>query len=345
MKKLLLILFTIAITQLSPAQKITYNSSDLAIVGDSYDILKIQYDSTNLQSINDVDPNLWNFSSIIPETEDAVTILSKDEFPQLADLPEGTMVMQRDDESYLCMFLDGNMLKMLGMLIDLNGNLTPMIFPEPQNMLNFPLTIGDNGSSSITFPIQGTPQEFGLEIPFHDSVRFDVSVIATSTVEDTGIVNTSKYNKQAFKISNTTIFKVDAWAHPTFGGWYLFQENIVADSTKMYQYYSPDYGIPMVELNLTWNDSILSYKMIDDEMQNITSIKNTEVIIYPNPAKTNGNIHFSEKITNISLFDITGKTIIRKKGIFNKFRLPDIPKGYYILKTEKPHLTKRLVVN
>jgi hypothetical protein len=345
MKRLILILTSIFISQLIIGQKVTYTASDLAITGDTYDILKIQYDSTSTLSVNDIDPDLWDFSNITPITNDIINILSKDEFPQLVNLPEGTMVMKRSDDNYICMYLNGNMLEMLGMLFNLNDTLTAMIFPEPQNMLHFPLTIGDAGSSNITFPLLGTPDEFGLEIPFHDSLRFDVNIIATSNVEDTGMVTTSKYSKPAFKISNSTIFTVDAWAHPTFGDWYLFQENIVADSTKMYQYYNPDYGIPMVEINLTWNDSILSYKMVDDEIQNITSIRNTELTVYPNPVKSNKRIHFSNKTRNPSLFDITGKLIIRKKGIFREFQLPDIPKGYYILKFESPNITKRLVIN
>jgi hypothetical protein len=344
MKKLFLVLHLITIISIVNAQKVTYTSSDLATVGESFPILKTQYNSANMLSLSEIDPNGWNFSSLVAETQDEISILSKDDFPELAALPEGTMVMEQDDQSYICMYLNGDILEMLGLLVDLNGTLTPMIFPEPQNMLHLPLTIGEGGSSDITFPIQGTPQEFGFDIPFHDSVRFDISVIATSTVEDTGTVQTFQYAKPAFKVVNSTIFNVDIWALPSIGSWYLLQENVVSDSTKLLQYYNPEYGIPMVEVGLSWTDSVLSYKMVDDNTQSIVN-KLTDINIYPNPVKPNNKLHFNQNLTNIALYDITGRLILVKKGTYKNILIPNISDGYYILKSENPLITKRIIID
>ncbi|PLX18560.1 MAG: hypothetical protein C0599_12045 [Salinivirgaceae bacterium] len=345
MKKLILLLSTILLIINVNAQKITFTANDLAITGDSFSMLKIQYDSTNMLSINDVDPFAWDFSNIIANTEDIVNILSKDDFPELASLPDGTMVMEQDEQSYICLNLNGDLLQMLGLLVNLNGTWTPLIFPEPQNVLHMPLTIGEGGSSEITFPITGTPEDFGFEIPFHDSVRFDINVLATTMVEDTGTIQTFQYSKSAFKVANTTIFSVDIWALPSFGSWYLFQENIVADSTKLLQFYNPEYGIPMVEVGLTWNDSILSYKMMDEDAQSIVGTKSGDINVYPNPIAARKNLYFTQKLKNISLYDITGRLIIQHEGIYKQIEIPNLPDGYYILKAEKPFITKRIVVD
>lgn len=325
-------------------QKVNYTADNLAQTGDLFHTLKKHFDSTNSLSINDIDPNKWNFSSVIPETETTIQIYSKDDFIELTDLPNGTMVMQQDNQSYICVNLNGNTLEMLGLLIDLSGNLTPLIFPEPQTMLHFPLTIGESHSSNLIFPIAGTPEEFGFEIPFHDSVRFDISIIASSEIEDTGTVVTHQYSKSAFKVTNTTIFNVDVWAKPSFGGWYLLQENAVADSTRLLQYYNPEYGIPTVEIGLTWNDSILSYKMIDENIQSILTQKTQDYSVYPNPINANQVLYFSQNMTNISFYDVTGRLIKIEKGTYKQIHIPDIPDGYYILKSETPLVTKRIII-
>ncbi len=326
------------------AQDISYSSSNLGEIGDSYHTLKMQYDSASWVPADEIDPQLWDFSAIVPATSDLVEIKSKNDFAGLEDLPETTMVMENDDSSYLCVNLNGDVLELLGIIARINEEYVPIILPEPQEMLHFPLNVGEGGQETMSYSIAGEPEDFNQSIPFTDSIRLEITMTASSMVEAIGYVNTFQNDFPAFKIVNTSIMQADLYAKPTIGGWYLMMEDVVNDSTKSLQFYTPQYGIPVVQVNLTWDDKIKNYQTIDDDLQSITQKTNNALVCYPNPNTPNGILRFNNHLSSIKIFDINGRLIYQAPTATRQIQLPGLNSGVYMVKTGKENSFFKLII-
>lgn len=343
MRNYLLLALTFTLVLSSQAQKVTYIAGDLGQIGDIFHTTKLQYDSANFLSIDDVDAEMWNFSSIEPEVKDTVAILSKDDFPELDSLPENTRVMEDEDNSWLCLQLEDNVLQMLGMLITVEDQRIPYIFDEPQPMLVFPLTIGAGGEETMNYSIYGTPEEFGLDTIPSDSMRFNINMTATNMVEDTGIVVTQQYSYSVFKVKSTNIFSVDVWIK-SFGIWIPAMEDVVSDSTIKYQYFTPEYGIPVVEVNTTWNDKIMSFQMIDEDPNGLFVRQKNDLQIFPVPTQAGSQLHFSQTLSQISIYDMSGRKVFQNMGSTQHINLPEVKDGYYIIKAKEFPQGKKIVI-
>ncbi|WP_462281118.1 T9SS type A sorting domain-containing protein [Salinivirga cyanobacteriivorans] len=344
MKKTILILLILSIWTTAFTQDLTYSSSDMGAVGDLFYTRELQLDTADWIPADSIDPQMWNFSSLQPNQSGTIEILSKNEFPELDTLPESTMVMQNKDNSYTCLNLENNILYLLGMLIDMDGTMFPVLLDPAPEYLHFPLTIGEGGSESINHQIQGTPGDFGLTIPLHDSVRFDINVTASTMVEDTGTVTTLQYAYPAFKVSNSTIFEVDLYGKPSYGGWYLMQNDAVIDSTKGLQFYTPTYGVPVVEVQMSWQNEIQHMRMIDEDPQSIDSIHQSNFDLYPNPIKAQQTLHFSQTLSDVAIFDMNGRLIIKRTSPVAQIKLPNLPEGVYILNSTNLVKPKKIVI-
>lgn len=344
MKQLIVLPIALIITLQGISQKVTYTADDLGETGDIYYTTEIEMDSTEWIPADSIDPQLWNFSSIETDHYDSVEIMSKNAFSELDSLPESTQVIQNQDESYTILNLEGDTLFMLGMLIDFGQEILPVLLDPAPPLFSLPLTIGDGGYDSLAHSIAGTPEEFGLSIPFHDSIRFDMIIKATTLVEDTGTVVTWQYSYPAFKVSNTTILEVDLWAKPSIGDWYLFQDNVEVDSAKGLQFFTPEYGIPVVEVQMNWNNEINSMRMIDEAPQNIVPKSMKQFTMYPNPVQSGMWINFNKLVPDVRIYDITGRLLLQHNKPTQKINLPDMPEGIYLLRSKSLKKTERLIV-
>ncbi|HKK59952.1 MAG TPA: T9SS type A sorting domain-containing protein [Salinivirga sp.] len=344
MKKIILIFLTLSICTTAFTQDLTYSSSDLGAVGDLFYTRELQLDTTDWIPADSIDPQMWNFSSLQPNQSGTIEIYSKNDFPELDTLPESTLVMQNQDNSYTCLNLENNYLYLLGMLMDMDGTLFPVLLDPAPEYLHFPLTIGEGGSETISHQIQGTPEDFNLSVPFHDSVRFDIQITASTMVEDTGTVTTLQYAYPAFKVSNATIFEVDLYGKPSIGSWYLMQDDVAVDSTKGLQFYTPEYGVPVVEVQMTWNNEIQSMRMIDEDPQSIVSIHQTNIDLYPNPIKAQQTLHFSQPLSDVAIFDMNGRLIIKRAKPVEQIKLPHLPEGVYILNSTNLVKPQKIVI-
>ncbi len=331
MKTTLTFLITIFSFSSFFAQDISYTTTHLGEIGDSYHTLKIEYDSASWVPVEEIDPDLWDFSAIVPTTSDIVEIKSKDDFTGLEDLPETTMVMENDDNSYLCVNLNGDILELLGILALMNEEYVPIILPEPQEMLHFPLTVGEGGQETMSYSIAGEPEDFNQTIPFTDSIRLEITMTSSSMVEAIGYVSTFQNDFPAFKVANSSIMQADLYAKPTIGGWFLMQEDVVNDSAKNLQFYTPEYGIPIVQANLSWDDKIKNYQMIDDEIQSVLQPIAETPVAYPNPNTSNGTLNFTNYTSNIQIYDVNGKQIHQYTEKTKQIQLPRLKPGFYIV--------------
>ncbi|MFO7862625.1 MAG: T9SS type A sorting domain-containing protein [Salinivirgaceae bacterium] len=326
------------------AQEISYPAANFANIGDEFPVEYINYDSAEQVAVTELSPDLWDFSAISPTQKDTTRVKSKNDFDALSELPEETLVMKEGDY-YSCMLLEGNLLQMLGILAEVEGQQLPLMFPEPIPMLNFPLTVGAGGETSMEFPITGTPEEFNMNIPMHDSVKFIIEVNASTTVESTGTLQTYNYSYPSFKISNTNIMSVDVYAKAAYVGWYLLEENAMADSTKSLQFFTPDYGIPVCRATLSWQEKLISYKIIDESGTSIEEIANIgEPIIYPNPAKAGQSIKLDKIYEQISIYTINGQKITQVMNS-NTVRTDDLKPGIYIIRLNNERRGIRMVMH
>jgi hypothetical protein len=250
----------------------------------------------------------------------------------------------KEGDYYSCMLLEDNLLQMLGILVEVEGQQLPLMFPEPISMLYFPLTVGAGGETSIEFPIAGTPEEFNLDIPLHDSVKFMVEISASTTVESTGTLQTYNYSYSSFKVSNTNIMSVDVYAKAAYVGWYLLEENAIADSTKSLQYFTPDYGIPVCRVTTSWQDKLTGFKIIDESGTSIEEMANTNnPSLYPNPAKAGQQIKLDRTYKQISIYTMNGQNITQIMNS-NTIQTDNLKPGVYIIYFNHERLGARLVI-
>lgn len=341
-----LFVFCFLFSGLLNAQKVSYTADDLAEIGDVFEKVKVKYDTVDWVPVADVDPALWNFSDIETTYEKTTEILSKDEFEETADLPAGTMLMEGNDSSYVCLQLEGNTLNVLGYLVLwTNDSYKPMIFSEPQVYLAFPLTIGDTHQSTGTFEMTGTPEEFGIDEPYLDSIRMVVDFEATTTVEDTGTLTTGIFELPAFKVMSTSNSLTDVYVKPVGGDWYLYDEDLVGDSLKDIQFFNPGYGIPVCEVSLSEDDKIKSFSMIDDPQAIPMFAQGNDIQVYPNPARQGQTICFSKPLSDVALFDMSGRKVWTTDKRVTEITLPGTSKGCYLLNANELKQARKLYVH
>lgn len=331
MKKLIAIAILYGLMVSAQAQNINYTIENIAHAGEEFHVETKTYDEATMTQLNNIDAEAWDFSTINTLEKSMVQVLSKNDFQELAELPEGTLVMVRDQYK-ICMLPEDNYLKMLGILADIEGTNVPMLFPEPQKMLHFPLTVGEGDESSFSFPISGKPSDFGLNIPLTDSVKFMISISSSTYVESIGTLATYQYSYEAFKVLNTNILSADIWAKTAFTGWFLYEENAIADSMKMLQYFMPQYGIPVCEITMNWNNEIKTFQIIDETPGNIGA-QEEQLFAYPNPATIDDILYLSHELTDVNVFDASGQQVLhfeRTKTINTNNFHP----GLYIISAE-----------
>ena len=341
MKKTSALALLTIVTLTLQAQNISYPIENLAGVGNQFHIEKITYEAANMPLLNEIDAEGWDFSSIDNLEQSITRVQSKNDFPELAELPEATLVMERDANK-ICLLPENNYLKMLGILANVEGTNIPMLFPEPQDMLHFPLAVGEGGADVFSFPIAGKPSDFGLSIPLADSVKFVVDIISTTDVAAIGSLSTYQYTHDAFKVLITSILSVDVWAKTSFTGWFLYEEDAVTDSVKMLQYYTPQYGIPVCEITMNWNNEIKSFQMIDKNPENIYSFQD-QMQLYPNPAKSGTTIKLSQQATDVRIFDAIGK-LLRHYPKTKTIDTQGLRPGIYIISQETIPQNQKLII-
>jgi hypothetical protein len=310
--------------------QINYTASDLASVGDSVPILKMSFYDHPIH-IDDIDENGWDFSAIIPETNDTAIIFSSDDLTGTDNFPEGTMFLQEDDEVFLGTKLYGDTLKMVGFLVDMGGDqLLPIVFEEPIITLVFPLSVGFVYEATESLEIAGTPEDFNMDTLQVDSIKFVVEMTGSMNVESTGTLSTFRYDLEAFKIIETNILAMDLYVKVPYVGWFLVEDNLVSDSTKSFRFFNPNYGIPLCEVNMNWNDTVMSFKMVDDYSEFIGNLATNSVAVYPNPV-TDNIIAFSETVSCIMIYNLQGQKVLHHENETKGIDLSALPHGIYMV--------------
>ena len=62
-------------------------------------------------------------------------------------------------------------------------------------------------------------------------------------------------------------------------------------------------------------------------------VYDNQAIVYPNP--TDGVLYFSENMSNVQLFDVTGRVVYASSQVESSVNLSDLVAGTYILVAEK----------
>lgn len=109
--------------------------------------------------------------------------------------------------------------------------------------------------------------------------------------------------------------------------WYLDLEN----QSYMYQIIrTSDNGFAFTsEIPTSEQFGTFLVKLSPDQM-GINDLNAAQVDIYPNPASD--FIRFSEKLTNVSIYDLAGKLLISTKLSTQKLNVSNLPSGVYVIK-------------
>jgi len=78
--------------------------------------------------------------------------------------------------------------------------------------------------------------------------------------------------------------------------------------------------------------SALSVRLIKDAPLSTNGFDKSKVTIYPNPVKDYLNIQSENEITEITIFDVTGKVVYSQKAVTEQVNIEKLGLGMYILK-------------
>ncbi|MEA3494806.1 MAG: T9SS type A sorting domain-containing protein, partial [Bacteroidota bacterium] len=85
--------------------------------------------------------------------------------------------------------------------------------------------------------------------------------------------------------------------------------------------------------NLGCADSLTKIAFINAKINGITEVRNSEILIYPNPSNENIYIKSETKIKSINLYNSLGKLILETQNLSAKnYELNKQVKGIYFLR-------------
>jgi hypothetical protein len=327
-----LIIFVVlsAVTVTVFSQKLTYTKDDFGNIGDEYWSLKQVYDTNSMPILDDIDATGWDFSSIIPQDTSHVNIISPDDIGDFPDIPDGTMALKTDSSNFSFVKFYADTLMIIGIYYKTADTAFVFMLPEPLPMIKFPLIVGENMQKTSSFSIYGTSDEFGIELQGVDSLRFDVNITYSSNVEAIGNLKTFKNTYETFKVIATNVFNTDGYIKVPYVGWVLYKEDILKSSGKSFQYFTPEYGLPVCSVNLTSDNKISQYEIINNNTSNVYFSYKRNFTFYPNPIHKGGIIYFIDYINEVSIYNLQGFLIKAQKNI-SSIRLDNLSKGIYII--------------
>lgn len=340
----LAIIIVILVSVLNVNAQVFYTANDYGTAGDVYQQKIKRLAEGNEISIDDVDPQMWDLSSLAAVEIKDNEILGVNAFDELSSLPQDCMLIETIMGSYQILKVEDNVLYQYGIYALVNGQHTPLVFDDPVSILEFPLVADSQLSSSFTTTTSGKPKEFGVNESALDSMRFITSIVMSSQVLDDGELFMPVGNCMALKVLNTFEMNIDVWVKPPMGDWSLYQQSMVNEAAKELDYYTVDYGIPVAKVKMNLDNEITDYMYINMTSSGIVLENNNSFSFYPNPAKSGTLVYFDDQVQGVELFDLLGRKLYAVKANAKSLLLPNLAPGNYILRVPGSILSSNLII-
>lgn len=205
------------------------------------------------------------------------------------------------------------------------------------------LFTGKVGDSLV---VRGTVSEYSglteIGTPTYSYNFMDNKPIAPITI-NTSQIN-EDYEGMLVKIENVT-FKNGGTAVPDANASFTFSDEF--GSSELYSSYTSRLVGKPLPLGRTTIVGIVSehngaYQILARDMMDLTLTSKTNdvyvqtnpVLIYPNPARETIQILSNNEIKSVSVFNLNGVEIFKKKGNISSFDVSGLPPGLYITKIE-----------
>lgn len=162
-------------------------------------------------------------------------------------------------------------------------------------------------------------------------------------VDSVKLINISGFQKKIQFVTNLEI------------GWNFGEKFIESIGSNYFLFPTDCVAPPQIDSLRCYNDSLLSYQLVNDCEEIITNINEKiklqeQVIVYPNPNNSSFELTIDAPFqqAKLTIIDITGKVIIQQKITQNNTQLNLLshPKGmyFYQLLTDGKQVTGKLIV-
>lgn len=149
------------------------------------------------------------------------------------------------------------------------------------------------------------------------------------------------FNYGTLKMPNDTIYNVLAVNATTeFSNLVISDTDTLSNSTE-YEYavefYSKEFGFPILRVVLDEADKLTPISLEFIDLTTPTGINNSSAAtlsIFPNPAKGAFSISSTSVIERVSVFNLTGQSVLEKQVNANTFDILSLPKGMYLVQVE-----------
>lgn len=170
--------------------------------------------------------------------------------------------------------------------------------------------------------------DYDLEVGdfFHDDDEHPMKVIEVSTITDELGISRKQITFEFIGLPNATEFWVEG-VGSSRGFMHVGQWEADHDSDgEMYHLLCYHVNNEVVYVNPEYNECDLPYAIEDNSVE-------TEVSIYPNPAKDIVNIlnNNALNITNIQIIDLVGRIVLSTEQVQN-INITNLPEGQYFVK-------------
>lgn len=349
MKKLLLFLGVISAAQFSFAQ-ITLTNSNTAAQGVSFFRAEEENPPVGLSYINAGADQTWDFSMFLayPETFHEVQVKEPNSvaihgasFPTAdiavySTLDENNIFMENQSSGLVAIGLGGYfVIPQYALALE-----ATLPFIDPQQLLIYPCTYQTSFDDTLFFDLfKDTLPELG---GFADSARIKRIQFIESEIDAWGTVTIPSGTHNCLREKRVEISVDSLWAsvpQPPIS----FDSVAFAriDTELVYNWYTEDYNLPLVEIRTKNNGEINSIYFRSAQSECCVDVEENELAVkfnvYPNPASDMITVltTYTDQAF-ISMFDMTGKEVLSESisQPQNQFDVSNLSNGMYLYRIQ-----------
>ena len=353
MKQLLSSIFLLAIAYSGYGQ-VVINLADIAPIGTSYALGVDTMVGPAIVAGSGGVGQTWNFSSANTIYIDSLKIVAPASTPYSGNFPASTFCSYRltfGDTLFFYVAATSADMKAVGIVLDplQTGNNFIIAPTPPSKIMTFPYQMGSSYSDTSYGEVYGAGADLGQ--PAIDSFRYKSLNMRNVMVDGEGALTLANGTFSVLREKEISRVKDSIWVKFLFGGWSLFQDTDVTDSS--YRWISDSLGLNIAELSFDSLGNEKELQFYDPNPPIVSRIKtmNQNLVFFPNPANNYFVIEHKDAMpATLAIRDISGQ-IISESILFsgkNEVETSSLSSGIYFLELKGRErdeiLTGKLVV-
>jgi hypothetical protein len=252
----------------------------------------------------------WNLGMLRADYMDSIRFIDPQTIP---DAPEdANLGIEQPETENTYFIISNNGVKLIPPIVGFGGGNTEL------QIIKFPFFYGTPTlKDSTTSVFKTTPTALGINVPLIDSVRINIKIKTTSTVDGEGTLITQDDSYPALRVHNiSSVTVVVEGKNIITRTWSVIPANLLPfdipnENIQTYSWYGKNKGYHLAEVELdtagkiigvNWQTSKPTATSISTVFDNPNTIK-----VYPNPAAN--TIYFSVS-TKYTITNLSGKLIL-----------------------------------